>query len=98
MAPVAVHLVPQCIRKLALVDQTIAVSIDVIEGGRGLRIDPSTLPMTFAPQFEEQFVFLAVEIAVPVGVMYAEGARLGMRGRYTARAEDSEAQQNPPET
>jgi hypothetical protein len=96
MAPVTVHLVLQRAGKLALVDQTIAVSVDLIEGGSRLGVDPSSSLVALAAQFQEQTVFLAAEIAVPIGVMHAEGARLGMRGRYTARAEGGETQQNPP--
>jgi hypothetical protein len=40
--------------KLALVDQTIAVSVDLIEGGGGLGIDPSSSLVALAAQFQEQ--------------------------------------------
>jgi hypothetical protein len=54
MAPVAVHLMPPRTGKLALVDQTIAVSVDLIEGGGGLGIDPSSSLVALAAQFQEQ--------------------------------------------
>jgi len=93
MAAVAVYLKSQRLDQLPLVDEPIAIAIDLVEGGRRLGGNLPALLMMGTAKLLQHPVFLSIEETVPGGVVHAEGQRLGVgngRGKQTQRRTDQQ--------